>query len=107
MKEITISDSASARISQLLQKEPAENVFRISVLGGGCSGFSYKFEFGARAEDDITYQNAGAEVVIDPTSFQILEGSHLDFISELGGQYFAMKNPNATSTCGCGSSFAV
>lgn len=107
MKEITISDSASARIQQLLAKEPAENVFRVSVLGGGCSGFSYKFEFSGRAEDDIVYKNGTTEIVIDPTSLEMLEGSQLDFVSELGSQYFAMKNPNASSTCGCGSSFAV
>jgi iron-sulfur cluster assembly accessory protein len=103
MQEITISDAAAKRIDQLLAKEPAGNVFRVSVLGGGCSGFQYKFEFGAAASDDLVF---GA-VHIDPVSIGLLADSQLDFVSELGAQYFAMKNPNASSTCGCGTSFAI
>ena len=103
MQEITISDSAKKRIGELLLKEPAGNVFRISVLGGGCSGFQYKFEFGAAAADDLVFAN----VHIDPVSIGLLADSQLDFVSELGSQYFAMKNPNASSTCGCGSSFSM
>jgi len=107
MQQITISDSAAARIVKLLEKEDGKNVFRISVLGGGCSGFQYKFDFSPAQADDIAFEKNGAKVVTDPVSIDLLADSQLDFISELGSQYFAMKNPNASSTCGCGSSFAV
>lgn len=103
MQQITISDAAAKRIEQLLTKEPEGNVFRVSILGGGCSGFQYKFEFGAAAADDLVFGN----VHIDPVSIELLNSSHLDFVTELGAQYFTMKNPNASSTCGCGTSFAV
>lgn len=103
MQQITISDAAAKRIEQLLTKEPEGNVFRVSVLGGGCSGFQYKFDFSPAQADDLVFGN----VHIDPVSIELLADSHLDFISELGAQYFAMKNPNASSTCGCGTSFAV
>jgi len=106
-QEITISEAAAKRIGELTVKEPTGNVFRISVLGGGCSGFQYKFDFSSAQNDDLVFEKNGSKVVIDPTSIGLLADSQLDFVSELGAQYFAMKNPNASSTCGCGSSFAV
>ncbi len=107
MQEITISDSAVARINQLLTKEKPNSVFRITVLSGGCSGFQYKFDFSEQAAEDLVVTKNGATVVIDPTSLSMLEGSQLEYITELGSQYFVMQNPNASSTCGCGASFAV
>ncbi len=103
---IDISDSAASRISFLATQE-AGKAFRVSVDGGGCSGFKYKFDFSDTAPDDIVFEKNGAKVVTDATSLEFLKGSVVDYIEQLDGAYFAMKNPNAKSSCGCGSSFAV
>lgn len=103
---IQISDSAAKRIAFLSANE-AGKAFRVSVDGGGCSGFMYKFDFSDVAGDDIIFEKNGAKVVTDPTSLELLNGSTVDYVEQLDGAYFAMKNPNATSSCGCGSSFAV
>jgi iron-sulfur cluster assembly accessory protein len=104
---IYISDSAAKRISHLLKDEPQGNVFRITVDAGGCNGFQYKFDFTPAAADDVNFEKEGAKVATDPTSLEFLKGTTVDFIEELGGSFFSMKNPNAASSCGCGSSFAV
>ena len=103
---IQISDSAAARIAHLSGAENGR-AFRVSVDGGGCSGFKYNFDFSDIAGDDIIFEKNGAKVVTDPTSLEFLNGSMVDYIEQLDGAYFAMKNPNAKSSCGCGSSFAV
>jgi len=81
---------------------------RVAVSGGGCSGFQYGFSLdNERNDDDLLYQKNGIEVIVDEVSLDFLKGSELDFKEDLIGSYFAMSNPNATSTCGCGTSFAV
>lgn len=104
-----ISDSAARRIAYLLADEPAGSRLRVAVLGGGCSGFQYKFDFDATAPagDDIVYDKEGARVVVDETSLALLKGSTLDFVSDLSGAAFEIKNPNAKASCGCGNSFSI
>lgn len=104
---IYISDSAAKRISNLLKSEAKGNVFRITVDAGGCNGFQYKFDFTPATADDLSFEKDGAKVATDITSIEFIKGTTVDFIEELGGAYFTMKNPNAASSCGCGSSFAV
>jgi iron-sulfur cluster insertion protein len=106
---VSVSDSAARRIAHLMAKESAPDLFlRVSVLGGGCSGFQYSFNFDdARAEDDTVIEKNGAKVVIDSTSLDLLKGSEIDFVEDMVGSAFAIRNPNATSSCGCGNSFSV
>ena len=104
---INISDSAATRIAHLLKNEPQNSVFRITVDAGGCNGFQYKFEFTPSKDGDISYDKNGVKVVTDDISLGFLNGATLDFIDELGGSFFKMTNPNASSSCGCGTSFAV
>jgi iron-sulfur cluster assembly accessory protein len=100
---ITVSTSASAKINDLLA-ENQEPYLRISVKGGGCSGFSYAFNFESETqEDDFTIEN----IVVDCMSMQYLQGATVDYKEELMGSNFAISNPNAKQTCGCGSSFAA
>jgi iron-sulfur cluster assembly accessory protein len=104
----TVTDRAAQRISQILKGETAPSVLRVSVEGGGCSGFQYRFEIehGGTAED-LIIEREGATVVIDPISLQYLAGSKLDFVDDLIGASFQVLNPNATASCGCGTSFAL
>jgi iron-sulfur cluster insertion protein len=106
---ITLSESAARRIAHLLAAEPvADSFLRITVSGGGCSGFQYGFDFDtSRQSDDRTFERDGAVVVIDETSLELLNGAELDFEEDLAGSSFQVRNPNATSSCGCGSSFAI
>jgi len=106
---VSVSDSAARRIAHLMAKETGTNLFlRVSVLGGGCSGFQYSFNFDdAQAEDDTVIEKNGARVVIDSTSMDLLKGSEIDFVEDMVGSAFAIKNPNASSSCGCGNSFSV
>ena len=101
----TVSPSASARIAHLLVGEPAGSRLRVSVLGGGCSGFQYRFEFDAATQPDDKLFDA--HVVVDETSLELLGGSMLDYTDDLSGSAFEIKNPNAKSSCGCGNSFSV
>ena len=83
-------------------------MLRIAVSGGGCSGFQYGFDLDdSLADDDLTFKHGGVTVVIDETSLGLLEGSEVDFKTELGGSFFQITNPNATSSCGCGASFSI
>jgi iron-sulfur cluster assembly accessory protein len=104
----TVTERAAQRIAQILKGEEPESVLRVSVEGGGCSGFQYRFDIerGGTAED-LTIENGGATVVVDPISLQYLTGSKLDFSDELIGAAFQVVNPNATASCGCGTSFAL
>jgi len=106
---ISISDNAAKRIAALVEMEEKPGMrLRVAVSGGGCSGFQYGFSLDdEKNDDDLLFEKNGIEVVIDETSLDFLKGSQLDFVEDLIGSYFAMNNPNATSTCGCGSSFAV
>lgn len=105
---ISVTAAAAARIRFVTSDEPEGTVLRISVSGGGCSGFSYGFELTTkRDDDDCVIEKDGAVVVVDQISAEYLRGSELDFVDDLMGQAFKMKNPNATATCGCGTSFAL
>ncbi len=108
-ENFSISDNAAKRIAALVEMEEKPGMrLRVAVSGGGCSGFQYGFSLDdARNDDDLLYEKNGIEVVIDEVSLDFLKGSELDFKEDLIGSYFAMTNPNATSTCGCGTSFAV
>ena len=108
-QQIQISDSAAKRIAYLLDTEPEGSVLRVSVLGGGCSGFQYHFDFDAKppAEDDLMFEKETAKVIIDETSLGIINGSVIDYVETLGSSAFEIRNPNATASCGCGNSFAV
>jgi len=103
---IEITESAAKRICFLAN---GGNKLRVSVEGGGCSGFQYKYEFftGDSNPDDIILEKDGAIVVIDSISMEFLKGSKLNFVEELGASYFEIKNPNASSGCGCGNSFSI
>ncbi len=106
---IRISDRAAERVSYLLdQQDGAGAMLRVSVSGGGCSGFQYGFAFdGTRNDDDLVFSHAGVDVVIDEMSLELLEGAQIDFVEDMAGSAFRIDNPNATASCGCGSSFAV
>ena len=105
---ITISESAAKRIVELVNEDENAELFRVSVEGGGCSGFQYRFELiGSAAPDDMLIRRDGATVAIDPTSVPFIAGSEIDFIDELIGAQFKISNPNATASCGCGTSFSV
>ncbi len=106
-----ISDSAAQRIAALIAEEPhpARTLFRVEVLGGGCAGFQYKYDLleETPAADDLVIERHGARVAVDASSLELLKGSVLDYVEELVGAAFEMKNPNAASGCGCGNSFSV
>ena len=105
---ITISPSAAKRIARILSKEPDGTALRISVSGGGCSGFQYGFDLDAsRTEDDLVLERDGATVLIDSVSVPFMDGSEIDYVDDLIGQSFQIRNPLATSSCGCGTSFAI
>jgi len=105
---ITISQRAANRIAEILNGEAAPMVFRVSVEGGGCSGFQYRFDLVAeRAPDDLFIERDGARVVVDPVSLGFMQGAELDFVDDLIGAQFKLNNPNVTAACGCGTSFSV
>ncbi len=103
------TDSAASKVRELLLEEQNPDLkLRVYITGGGCSGFQYGFTFDENiAEGEITVDNGGMTLVIDPLSFQYLEGAEVDYAEDLSGARFVIRNPNATTTCGCGSSFAV
>jgi iron-sulfur cluster insertion protein len=104
---VRLSDAAVGRIA-VLTAEDSGMMLRVSVTGGGCSGFQYGFTLDdQRNDDDIVFQRDGVALVVDETSLELLTGSEIDFVEDLMGSYFAIKNPQASSTCGCGSSFSV
>jgi iron-sulfur cluster assembly accessory protein len=105
---VTVSERAARRISEILKGEPEGTMLRVSVEGGGCSGFQYRFDVErAKADDDLVIAHDGATVLIDPVSVQYMAGSEIDFVDDLIGASFKVKNPNATASCGCGTSFAL
>ncbi|HEU5046307.1 MAG TPA: iron-sulfur cluster assembly accessory protein [Rickettsiales bacterium] len=108
-ESFTVTDAAAARIAAIMSKEPEGTHFRISVQGGGCSGFQYKFDFDGKpiGQTDIVIEKNGAQVIIDDLSIGFINGSTLDYIETLGSSEFEIRNPNATAKCGCGNSFAV
>ncbi|HEY2183561.1 MAG TPA: iron-sulfur cluster insertion protein ErpA [Xanthobacteraceae bacterium] len=108
MEPITVTERAARRISEILRQEPPGTVLRVSVEGGGCSGFQYKFEMDReRAADDAIITREGATVLIDQISLGYLKGSEIDFVDDLIGASFRISNPHATASCGCGTSFSL
>ncbi len=107
--ELSISDSAAARIRAIKERDGTPGaLLRIAVSGGGCSGFQYQFSFDdTLAEDDVVFERDGVKVVVDLTSLDLVKGSEVSFVEDLVGSYFKMTNPNAKSSCGCGTSFSV
>ncbi len=106
--EITLTENAARRVTEIAVKLSKAAVLRLSVEGGGCSGFQYKFGMAdAVEEDDIIAEAGGAKLVVDPISLDLVRGSAVDFVESLGGKAFQVTNPNAASGCGCGSSFSV
>jgi iron-sulfur cluster assembly accessory protein len=106
--DVTLSDRAAKRIARILSKEPSGTALRVTVSGGGCSGFQYSFDLdAARAEDDLVIEKNGATVLIDQISLPYMDGSEIDFVDDVIGQSFQIRNPHATASCGCGTSFAL
>ena len=107
-RKLTLSASAAKRIKTLNAQSGADQMFRVTVNGGGCSGFQYEFKMDDQVnDDDLTFERDGSVLVTDETSLDLIAGSELDFIDDLMGAYFQVKNPNAVSSCGCGTSFAI
>jgi iron-sulfur cluster assembly accessory protein len=105
---VVVTERAARRVAEIVADEPATKLLRVSVEGGGCSGFQYKFDLVAAADaDDIVIERDGARVIIDSVSLAYLGGSEIDFVDDLMGQSFKIRNPNATASCGCGTSFAL
>jgi len=108
MRPVVVTDNAARRIAEIVASEPATPLFRVSVEGGGCSGFQYKFDLVGEAQaDDIVLENGAAKVLIDPVSIQYMEGAEIDFVDDLIGAAFKVSNPVATASCGCGTSFSI
>jgi iron-sulfur cluster assembly accessory protein len=106
--EITVTDRAAWRIGEILRREPPGAMLRVSVEGGGCSGFQYKFDIDRlQGRDDLVIERAGATVLIDQISLGYLAGSEIDFVDDLIGASFRVNNPKATASCGCGTSFSL
>jgi iron-sulfur cluster assembly accessory protein len=107
-QDVTLSASAARRINKITVGQPAGTMLRVEVIGGGCSGFSYRFGFAETTNaDDQVVERDGAKVAIDEASLPFLAGSEIDFVEEIIGASFKVNNPNATSGCGCGTSFSV
>jgi iron-sulfur cluster assembly accessory protein len=105
---VSVTERAVSRIAKILSKEPAGAMLRVSVEGGGCSGFQYKFDVEReRADDDLALGRENATILIDPVSVGFLAGSEIDFVDDLIGAAFKINNPNAKSSCGCGTSFSL
>jgi iron-sulfur cluster assembly accessory protein len=105
---VTVTERAALRIAQIVSNEPEKNMLWVSVEGGGCSGFEYRFDLVSKAEpEDVLIERAGAKVLVDSLSHTYLAGSEIDYVDDLMTASFKIKNPNATAACGCGTSFSV
>ena len=110
MEQFAVTDRAAARIAEIVTetKQATPTALRVAVLAGGCSGFQYKFELDPQTQpDDLVIEHGPARVVVDSVSLDLLSGSELDYTDELMGSHFAVRNPNAKSACGCGTSFSL
>jgi len=108
LARFSVSDRAAGRVAEIVAAQARPAALRVAVLAGGCSGFQYKFELDETAQsDDLVVEVQGARVLVDSASMDLLAGSQLDYTDELMGAHFTIRNPNATSACGCGTSFAV
>ena len=105
---LTLTEAAANRVGLIARKQGRAAILRLSVEGGGCSGFQYRFDLADKAEaDDSISETAGVKLVVDPVSLELVEGSTVDFVESLGGAAFKVENPQAASGCGCGSSFGI
>jgi iron-sulfur cluster assembly accessory protein len=108
MKGVEVTQAAARRINEIMAADVGKTALRISIEGGGCSGFSYKFDLvDSQNEDDVTFTRDGATVLVDEISLVYMGGAVIDFVDDLMGQSFQIKNPNAVASCGCGTSFSV
>ncbi|WP_176596409.1 MULTISPECIES: iron-sulfur cluster insertion protein ErpA [Sphingobium] len=108
MTDIDLTSSAAARVAEIATKQGKPAILRLAVEGGGCSGFQYRFGLADAVEtDDIAVERDGVTLVVDDVSIDLVRGSAVDFVSDLGGKAFKVTNPNATAGCGCGTSFSV
>lgn len=108
MSDIILTPSAAARVAFIAARQEKPAILRLAVEGGGCSGFQYRFGLADDiAEDDLSVQTDGVTLVVDPMSLDLVRGSAVDYVEDLGGAAFKVTNPNATAGCGCGSSFSV
>jgi iron-sulfur cluster assembly accessory protein len=108
VNDVTLTENAARRVAWIAERQSKPPILRLAVDGGGCAGFTYKFEL-AEAPDaqDSVAETDGVKLVVDPMSLELVRGSAVDFIEDLGGAAFRVTNPNAQSGCGCGSSFSV
>jgi iron-sulfur cluster assembly accessory protein len=106
---IVLTDRAAKRVARILSAEPEGTVLRVSVEGGGCSGFQYRYDLVQETptDDDLVLERDGAVVLIDSLSQQYMQGAEIDFVDDLIGQSFQIRNPNSVASCGCGTSFAL
>lgn len=108
MNDIALTPSAAARVASIAAKQGKPAILRLAVEGGGCSGFQYRFGLAdAIAGDDLAVQTDGVTLVVDEVSLDLVRGAAVDYVEDLGGSAFKVTNPNATSGCGCGSSFSI
>ena len=108
LSPLTLTDAAAAKVAAISSKQGKPAMLRLSVEGGGCSGFQYKFDLADAAEaDDIASETDGVTLLVDPVSLELVAGSVVDYVESLGGAAFRVENPNAASGCGCGSSFGI
>lgn len=108
MSGITLTERAARRINEIMAAEPVGSMLRISVNGGGCSGFQYAFDVEAAPQvEDTMVERGGATVLVDQVSLQFMDGATIDFVDDLIGQAFKIDNPHATASCGCGTSFSI
>ena len=105
--EIILTENAARRVAAIAARQSKPAILRLAVDGGGCAGFTYKFELGDAAADDTVAETGGVKLVVDPVSLDLVRGSAVDYVEDLGGAAFKVTNPNAASGCGCGSSFSV
>ena len=108
MSDISLTENAAKRVAWIAERQSKPAILRLAVDGGGCAGFTYKFELAEAAlTDDAVAETDGVKLVVDPVSLDLLRGAAVDFVEDLGGAAFKVLNPNAQSGCGCGSSFSV
>ena len=108
MTDVILTENAAKRVAWIASRQSKPAILRLAVDGGGCAGFTYKFELAETAEDDdAVVETDGVKLVVDPVSLDLVKGSAVDFVEDLGGAAFKVTNPNAQSGCGCGSSFSV
>jgi len=106
--EISLSESAAARVAAIAARQGKPAMLRLAVEGGGCAGFTYRFALADAAEaDDVAVERDGATLIVDPMTLDLVRGATVDFVESLGGAAFQVTNPNAASGCGCGTSFSV